>query len=352
MAPSQSKKQSRTVRKDVKARFAKKLNKSLTKSSAAKGPAVDEKFVAWHNKPRIHPSHLRKPERVAELITIFRSDERLLFFTELAATYVEEPSIENYLELRRRVPEADLDVAAFGGMDVVYALESELEKHQIDPDLVTGALDAYEPALDELSLRLMECIVSREKLPKSGPGHIEMRRKAIGDALVDYLIVVMLEAMEWNKSNPIVIPPSLIVLIRYRLCGANPDWLQYQRTRQEQENAAFLAAQFFKAGEKISSRQFADRVGISRSTAMRWLADPSFVKLLDGARKIVASESFQRQRVALIVAKNTSPDDRLSAPMLADIAGIDLEFATQLVADPDFQEQMSLARKLLAIKRR
>ena len=126
---------------------------------------------------------------------IFGSDARLTLFKERVSAYQEKRSFENYLRLRRDIPDAEIDVA-LSRTRPLFALAEELVKHGIDPILVAGALDASEPAIDELSLRLMECLVARGKLSDTGPGHIEQRRNAISDTLINYLIVIMLEAME------------------------------------------------------------------------------------------------------------------------------------------------------------
>jgi hypothetical protein len=230
----------RSARNDSKKpRNHRKTKKSKSKNARKGRSEFEERafqeLMAWRRRPRIHPAALNKPERTAELIRMLGSDQRLALFKELASKYVNLPSLDNYLRLRREIPEAEIDVAVFGGFEVLFALDSDLKKHGIDPDLVAGILDAFEPAIDKLSLRLMECLSVRSKIHKSGPKHIERRREAIRDALVDYLIVLMLEAMEWNKSHPIVIPSSLIVLIRDRLCGPNPDWHEAYRSRRERE---------------------------------------------------------------------------------------------------------------------
>jgi len=165
----------------------------------------------------------------------------------------------------------------FGGIDPLLHLEPELKKHDIDRLLVAGALDAIVPDMDELSLRLMERLVAREKLPKKGPGHIEMRRNAISDALIDYLIVMMLEATDWNtESQPNEIPSSLIVLIRERLRGAWPDLRKAYLSSEERDNAAHSAARHFETFEQISVRKLERLSGKSRMTASRWLKDPRF----------------------------------------------------------------------------
>jgi hypothetical protein len=220
-------------------------------------------------------------------------------FRKLAAAYEEEPTLENYLRLRRDIPEAEIDVGLFGGLDQVEILDGELHKHGIAPELVVGSLDAYEPDIDELSLRLMECLVARSKLPKEGPGHITRRQNAISDTIVAYLIAMMLEAIEWNKSNPIVIPSSLIVLIRDRLCGASPDLRKEYLSWQRRKDAASLAAQHFRAEERITVRKLVKLTHVGRSTAQRWLDDPKFHHSVESARRRQAGETpFHRLRKA------------------------------------------------------
>jgi len=247
---------------------------------------------AWHRRPRFHPARLNDLRRTAQLVQIFGSDARLTLFKERVSAYQEKPSLENYLRLRRDIPDAEIDVALFGGLDPLFALAEELVKHGIDPILVAGALDASEPAIDELSLRLMECLVARGKLSDTGPGHIEQRRNAISDTLINYLIVIMLEAMEWNESNPIVVPSSLIVLIRDRLCGEFPDLRKTYLSREARDRAALLVANRFRPDETLSVRKLAALAGTSRGTAARWLADPEFQHHVTLCRKILAGEGL------------------------------------------------------------
>jgi hypothetical protein len=200
----------------------------------------DKNRLAWHRRPRIDLSGPYDAEREAKLLEIFGSDRRLELFRTMAADYEKLPSLENYPRLRTSFSEAELSVAVFNELENLLALQFELERLAIPLDLVAGALKAYEPDIDQLSLRLMECLVARDKLPRGGQGHIERRRQAISDALVDYLIVTMLEATE--KSS-MVIPSSLIVLIRDRLCGPNPDWARSSRSMEWEIILAQFAAQ-------------------------------------------------------------------------------------------------------------
>ena len=258
--------------------------------------ADSQKQLEWKRRARIHPTALNDPERTLEQIEKL-SSEHLESFKSLAAAYQKQPNLENYVRLRRCVPDAEIDVALFGGLDPLFALEPHLREHNIDPQRVAGALDAFLPDMDELALRLMECLVAKKKLPKSGPGHLQMRRDAISEALVDYLIVMMLEATEWNKENaPNHIPSSLIVLIRERLRGAWPDLRKEYLSSQARENAAHLAARYFKFGETISARKLEALTGRSRMTASRWLKDPKFKESLELMRKLLAENKSEKPK--------------------------------------------------------
>src|SRR5262249_15921135 len=150
----------------------------------------------------------------------------------------------------------------------------------------------------------------------------------ISDALVDYLIVTMLEAME---KNPIVIPPSLIALIRDRLCGPNPDWVTSSRWMAWDINLALWAALGFKPDEKISSRKLSNRLGvnrISRIKASRLLSKPWFQQQLEYFRWLVGSQAFQQLHAALRVVGRIPPEEKVSPERLATVSGVTLEVAT------------------------
>jgi hypothetical protein len=215
------------------------------------------------------------------------SPERTKLFTKRVVTYRRNPSIENYLRVRREFPEVEIQVARFGGIDALFTLEKEFEKQGIDPHLVAGALDADEPSIDALCLCLLELVTARDRLPKSGPGHVDKRRAAISEPTVKYLISTMLEAFDRNDGMTRV-PASLVVLIRHQLCGEMPDLDMEVRLRERQERAALAVAHFLKPGERLSINKLKKWAGIPRSTAARWIADPHFQSRLNTGRKLAA----------------------------------------------------------------
>jgi hypothetical protein len=272
----------------------------------------DQESESWWTRPRLHTAIFERALRDEELAKHgWRSPDadaraekirqiaadlcwtkaRMSEFTKAVSEYRREQRIEEYLHLRQRFPEVEIQVGRFAGIDPLFALERQFKSEGIDPQLVAAALDADEPAIDRLSLRLIELVVAREKLPKSGPRSIELRRAAISDSTVNYLVGTMLESMDWNDDS-IRFPASLVVLIRHQLIGESPDLYKAFLAHEKQSNAAIFAAQLLKPGEKVSVRRLAKLVSVSRSTAARWLSDPTFVKSLEAWRREAESGFF------------------------------------------------------------
>jgi hypothetical protein len=135
-----------------------------------------------------------------------------------------------------------------------------------------------------VALRLLELLLERDKLPKTGPRSIDRRRKAISDAFVNYLITTTLEAYDWNE-DVYRVPASLVVLIRNQLCGSTPDLHAEFRLREHKKNVAIAVAQQLKRDERLSINKLKQLAGIPRTTAARWLNDPYFQRWLDFGRE-------------------------------------------------------------------
>ena len=184
-------------------------------------------------------------------------------------------------------------MSQFAGIDSSFDLESELKKQGVNPDLVAAALDADEPSIDTLCLHLLELLIARSKLPKTGPGHITMRRSAISDTTVNYLISTMLELLDWHEDR-FRIPASLVVLVRHQLCGLRPDLHQEYLSTEKRHNMAFVVAQQLKPDEKLSINKLVEMTGIPRSTAARWLKDHEFRQLVERGQRFIVDGLSKR----------------------------------------------------------
>ena len=147
-------------------------------------------------------------------------------------------------------------------------MESELRRFGIDPDLAAGAMDADEAAISELSLQLMEEIIEAHNLSKAGETHLVRRGLAIPDKLIDWLITCSLDALSWNDK--LEIPRDLIVLIRERLGGSNPEYEQASKANEKRMNAAIIGGQLKAQGVTPTLKILGKALGVAPSTVKRW----------------------------------------------------------------------------------
>jgi hypothetical protein len=199
-------------------------------------------------------------------------------FNPITRTYKANPTIENYVALRRQHPNETIQVAVTGGLDWLFGNEEALRQFGINPHMVAGALDADPNDLSELSLRLLELNIERKKLEKAGKTHLVSRGLAIGDNTVNYLINVMLGALDWNDD--LLIPRDLIVLILYQLGGATSDWEREQELAEQRTKVLLEMLRLVGAGNTPSIRAIAKNLGVSQTTVMRWYPEGELAKML------------------------------------------------------------------------
>ena len=100
-------------------------------------------------------------------------------FNSTCKAYKADPTITNYLKLRRSDPEAEIEVATLGGFDSVLAMRSEFEAYGFTIEEILGLLDAEQGTITDISLRLLEELVHQEELLKNGESQIVRRDKAM-----------------------------------------------------------------------------------------------------------------------------------------------------------------------------
>ncbi len=200
----------------------------------------------------------------------------------LREEFARDGSLKSYIELRRRYPKRAVNVARFAGLDPLFAIESTLEEVGIDPELVAGALDAAEEYVEELSLQLIERIHQRQELEKQGRTQVQSRNLGLSDSLINYLAVTMLEAVE-RFGAPM--PPSLLVLLRQQLGGAQPELHQSYRTRKKRDDAIFIAIQLQEQGIEPGVRKIAEVLQVEPSTVSRWFPGGSLLQEVERTRR-------------------------------------------------------------------
>ena len=200
-------------------------------------------------------------------------------YNEITKKYKADPSIENYVRLRRADPDAEIEVSVVGGFDSMFYMRDELSRHGIDRDLLGGILDADQDAVSEISLCLMEKIIEARQAEQSGESHLIRRGLAVPEKLIDWIICCSLDALSWN-DYPIV-PRDLIVLIRERLAGSNTQYEQEGEVRRNKLNAGAIAGQLFARGVTPTFKLLGQALGVSPSTVKRWFGPGELEKARD-----------------------------------------------------------------------
>jgi hypothetical protein len=212
-------------------------------------------------------------------------------FSALSRAFKANPTIEHYVKLRRENPGEQIEIATSGGIDWLFANEQLLRKFRVPPELIARALDADSDAVSELSLLLMERIVEREEAEKLGQTHLASRGEAVSDSLINYLINLMLDSLDWNDD--LHIPRDLIVLIRHQVGGARSEWERSLEVQQKRSNAIWIAVQMAQQGHTPSYRKIAGALGVDATTVMRWFPNNELtekMKALTGLLELVGQK--------------------------------------------------------------
>lgn len=195
-------------------------------------------------------------------------------WSELSLAFKDDPTLEQYLELRRANPGKLIEIATSWSLDWVFPNEKRLKAFGISVEDVVGSLDADEACASRLSLRLIELIVERRAREKSGETHLIGRGEVISDSLLNYLIAMMLDALDWNDS--MIIPRDLIVLVKHQLGADTSAETRTMDVWQSRKNAIHIGAQLKKMGYPVTLGTVAETMKVERSTVMRWFKDGDF----------------------------------------------------------------------------
>jgi hypothetical protein len=190
----------------------------------------------------------------------------------LQELFDEDPSIENYVRLRR-LWRVDTEIYRFADVDLVQKLGDDLERANLTRALVHGALGGDDREIDELCLQLMERLIERKRLEANGETHLQARGKGISDALIGHLIVAMMEVLQQDGLEP---SSSLVLLIREQLGGANTEIYKSHRKWVGRNRALFLGMQMGRRGEQPTNRKIAELMKIQPSTVSRWFPAGDF----------------------------------------------------------------------------
>ena len=183
------------------------------------------------------------------------------------AVFWNDPSIRNYLDIRACYPEKEPPQAVFMGIDPLYAMRDDLEKWGIDLVLVASVMDADRQAVDMLSIKLLSLIDDRQRLTNEGNTTLQSRGISVPNSLVDYLIVIMFEAMEQYDEPHAV--GALNFLVRQRLGGARMAMHQSFKKNDRKSAVVALMASAKRLGWNTSLREMAKICKVQPSSISR-----------------------------------------------------------------------------------
>lgn len=279
-------------------------------------------------KPRLHLPDFVSAASFAKVANkLGWSEARLALFKRLSSAYAVEPSISSYLQIRSKFPEVEISIWWFllpcftSGSMFMGKLEKLGIANTFIRLIAEQDWDNAEDRIDQVCLRLLECLNVRNNLP-AGPRYIEQRLAAISDALMNYVIVTILELMTWSPHT-LRIPSSFMLLIRQQLCGGmRTDLFESHKSQTRKTLAAAKAAcglewsqvrKTLPAAAAACSPEFGERLTVHKlmaiadlgqGTAARYLKDPEFRRELEESRKLWAryfrSTSLEELEQALI----------------------------------------------------
>jgi hypothetical protein len=212
-------------------------------------------------------------------------------FSELSKKFKRNPTIENYVKLRRESPDEEIEIAVSEGIEWLFANEKSLREIGIDPQWVASALDANPEAISKVSLRLLEKIIERRHTKNKGETHVVSRGKGISDSMVNYLAAMMLDSLSWN--NELEIPRDLIVLLRYQIIGdGETEQSKQVQSHKLEHDIGMIGAQLLEQGLQPSARTIAKILDVNPSTVSRIF--PKDKLLVESERWLKAFQSFNK----------------------------------------------------------
>ncbi len=121
-------------------------------------------------------------------------------FNAVTKAYKANPTLENYLALRKKYPDAEIEVAIHGGIDQLFFMEPELARFGIAAADFASVFDANPDAISHFSLFFMERYLGSKVAKKGGETHLARRGLVAPDKLIDWFITCALNSLSWTDE--------------------------------------------------------------------------------------------------------------------------------------------------------
>lgn len=204
---------------------------------------------------------------------------RGVYYSGATRTFKNNPTIEEYVRLRRANPDEEIEVAVHSRLDWVFANEDLIHELGFDIYDILGVLDAHQQAISAVCLHLLDLIIERERMLRLGETQVVGRGEAIGDGLVNHFIGMILDSLDWNGD--LEIPRDLIVLIRHQLGTVDSEIEKKQWAHGSRYTAIMIGHHLVENGREPSYRNVADILNVSATTVMRWFPETTLRKEMD-----------------------------------------------------------------------
>ena len=191
-------------------------------------------------------------------------------WTPESQAYYQDPTVENYLKLRRDNPDAEIQVHTNGDELRLPGIRDELLKYDVDPEIFIRIFEANQETISFYSLFFLEKIEEARKATARGETQLIRRGLAVPDKLVDYFIKCALDAA--SMSGTLQINRDLIVLIKEQLGGQVSEYERVAETKGLKWLVTFVAARTMAQGKEPSIREIAKLLEYTPSTVWRWFA--------------------------------------------------------------------------------
>ena len=183
-------------------------------------------------------------------------------------------TLREYLRIRREEPEKYIGLNFSFGLDWLLANEKILERHDLQLQDIARSLDGDSEAVSRICLDLMDRVLQRKDLEKSGATHVVSSKQGISDALVNYLIWIMLESLVKNEIHSL--PTDLIVLIGYQIGTFEGTKFDANIEHDGKRFAIlFLAIECLMNNQTPTMRKLASECGLNVSTVSRMFPENS-----------------------------------------------------------------------------
>jgi hypothetical protein len=175
--------------------------------------------------------------------------------------------------------------------DELMFVSSELRKFGFNPLLIASVMSAEPDAIRELSVQLTEKIGKAKSLSKRET-HLVRRGLVVPDRLVDWLIVLMLEAL--SKKHRPYIPPDLVALVKKRLGGSKTQYERGAKAAAMRDSAIEIAGKLLAQGIRPSFRIVGEVLKVEASTVKRWFPSNDFMQQAELAKRMYDDQGNPR----------------------------------------------------------